>query len=276
MARRPEVPGVSEVFHARIFDYGYPTHAHDTWTVLIVDSGAISYELDRRPCGAEVATVAILPPGVTHNGKPAPGAPGFTKRVLYLDESFLPIDLVGAAVDQTNIADRALRRALVEFHEQLLAGADHIQAESSLAMIADRITRHLERNTLDPDVRDAGVAQRLRLLLDDSQSNPITLAQAAAQLDRSKPHLVRSFRAAYGVTPHAYLIGKRVEAGRKLLLDGMPPAEVAHAVGFYDQAHFSKHFKRHTSIPPGAYAHSHPANLPAAGARWTGVSSGGS
>jgi AraC-like DNA-binding protein len=35
------------------------------------------------------------------------------------------------------------------------------------------------------------------------------------------------------------------------------PAEVATAVGFYDQAHFARHFKKHTSATPASYARSH-------------------
>ena len=35
------------------------------------------------------------------------------------------------------------------------------------------------------------------------------------------------------------------------------PAEVAAAVGFYDQAHFTRHFRRHTSVTPARFARSH-------------------
>ena len=86
----PQVPGISEVFHARMVDYAYPAHCHETWAVLIVDDGAIRYDLDRRRCGAAGQTVTLLPPGVTHDGRPAPGASGFRKRELYLDGGLLP------------------------------------------------------------------------------------------------------------------------------------------------------------------------------------------
>ena len=253
-AWRPDIDAVSEVFHAHIVDYRYPVHAHDTWTVLIVDNGAISYDLDRRECGAGAQTVAILPPNVTHDGGPARGVAGFTKRVLYLDPAFLPTSLIGPAVDQTNIDDPALRRALVSFHDQLVDGPDPFRAESALALIADRLTRHLAADNASPVAPERGIARRLRELLDADAQQPITLTEAAARLGRSKPHLIRSFTAAYGLAPHAYLIGKRVEAARKLLLDGVGAAEAAVAAGFYDQAHLTRHFKRHTSVPPATYA----------------------
>ncbi|HEV7760971.1 MAG TPA: AraC family ligand binding domain-containing protein, partial [Acidimicrobiales bacterium] len=94
----PAVPGIAEVLHARLVDYAYPPHCHDTWTVLIVDDGAIRYDLDSRHCGAARQTVAVLPPGVIHDGQAAPGTVGFRKRNLYLDAGFLPAGLIGAAV----------------------------------------------------------------------------------------------------------------------------------------------------------------------------------
>jgi AraC-like DNA-binding protein len=251
-AWRPPISGISEVFHARIVNYGYPAHVHDTWTVLIVDTGAIHYELDQRRCGAFGQTVAILPPGVTHNGQPAAGASGFTKRVLYLDQDVLPIDLVGAAVDQTNIDDPALRSGLVTLHEQLVGG-DSFHAESCLALVTDRIGDHLSRRSPHPQGTEPSVARRLREMLDEADAHPVTLTEAAERLGRTKAHLVRSFTAAYGIAPHAYLISRRVDAARKLLLGGVRPADAAVAAGFYDQSHLARHFKRHTSVSPGAF-----------------------
>jgi AraC-like DNA-binding protein len=52
----------------------------------------------------------------------------------------------------------------------------------------------------------------------------------------------------------ARLAGEAEQAGWDgffgLLLQGARPAEVATAVGFYDQAHFTRHFKKHTSTTP--------------------------
>lgn len=255
--RPPGIDGISEVFHARIVDYGYPSHAHDTWTVLIVDTGAIAYDLDRRPCGAVGDTVAILPPGVVHNGQPATGAKGFVKRVLYLDQAALPLELIGPAVDRTNLDDPDLRHTIASLHDQLVVGADPFAASSALALITDRIARHLTSQTLTPGAEEPNIALALRSMLDEAGAENLSLDAAAAQLNRSKAHLIRSFTAEFGVAPHAYLIGRRVEAARKLLLAGQRPAEVATTVGFYDQAHFTRHFKRHTALPPAAFAASH-------------------
>jgi AraC-like DNA-binding protein len=257
-AWRPGVTGISEVFHARIVDYAYPAHCHDTWTVLVLDAGAISYDLDTHHCGASGQTVAILPPGVIHNGRPAPGAPGFRKRNLYLEPSFLPSDLAGAAVDRTNLADPELRAALCSLHDVLVTGEDPLDGEGRLALIGERIAAHLTPRRAVSLRPEPVLAHRLRALLDDHLPAALSLHQASLILDRSVPHLVRSFTRTFGVSPHAYVIGRRIERARRLLLTGSPPAQAAASLGFFDQAHFTRHFRRHTATSPARYAAGRP------------------
>ena len=252
----PPVPAITEVFHAHIVDWAYPPHCHDTWAVLIVDDGAISYDLDTRPRGAARRTVTILPPGVVHDGRPAPGAAGFRKRELYLRADFLPAALTGAAVDRSNIADTRLWTALAGLHDCLAHGAEPLDAEERLAMAGERIAAHLAAAARPVPEPERPIARQLRLLLDEHIVAPITLEAAAAALDRSVPHLVRSFTRQFGVSPHAYVIGRRIDAARRDLLRGAPPADVAAACGFCDQAHFTRHFKRHTSMTPARFARS--------------------
>lgn len=258
----PHIAGITEVLHARIVGFCYPMHSHDTWTVVIIDDGEICYDLDRRRCGASGAIVAVLPPGIIHNGRSADRSSAFQKRNLYLDGSFFPATLVGAGVDHTNVHDRQLRAALSGLHRVLVRGGDGMDGEARLAIIGDRLLTHLLPRAAVPRSPERASAVGLRDVLHAHIFEPITLKEAATELNRSVPHLVRSFTAAFGVSPHAYLIGQRIEASRRLLLAGGRPAEVAHAVGFFDQAHFTRHFKRHTSTSPARYASSHARALP--------------
>src|SRR5690625_2142773 len=93
-AWRPNVPGVSEVFHAHFTDHAYPSHTHDAWTLLIVDDGVVTYDLDRAEHGASDSMVTVLPPQVPHDGRSA-RAGGFRKRVVYLEADTIDSDLIG-------------------------------------------------------------------------------------------------------------------------------------------------------------------------------------
>jgi len=253
-AWRPAVPGIAEVFHAHFVEHAYPLHTHDTWTLLVVDDGVIRYDLERAHHGTTAADVTLLPPHVPHDGRSATGA-GFRKRVLYLDGGVLPDRLVGAAADLPNLRDPTLRRRIDQLHRALGEPGSGFEAESRLALICDRLTQRLRRTSpATVPARPAPIAARLRDLLDAGDRPGPTLREAADILQAHPVHLVRSFTAAYGIAPHAYLIGRRVDAARRLLLDGHTGAEAAVAAGFYDQAHLTRMFRRYLGTTPGRYA----------------------
>ncbi|MFI9152694.1 AraC family transcriptional regulator [Streptomyces sp. NPDC053367] len=253
-AWRPRVPGVVEVFHAHFTEHAYPMHVHDVWTLLIVDEGAVRYDLGRREHGTARDTVTLLPPQVPHNGSPAT-AGGFRKRVLYLDLTRLDETLIGPAVDGPDLVDPLLRRRVGRLHTALADRGDALEAESRLALIGERLRRHLRHRPEPPrPAADRGVAHRLRDLLDARLPDGVTLQEAARLLHAHPAHLVRAFTAAFGIAPHQYVMGRRVDHARRLLLSGLPAAEVAPAAGFYDQPHLTRHFKRLTGTTPGRYA----------------------
>ncbi len=245
--------GVHEVFHAHFVDYAYPPHVHDAWTVFVVDDGWIRYDLETRHRGAGGEPVTILPPHVVHDGRAA-GALGFRKRVLYLATDVLHEGLTGRAVDRPDIHDPDLRRAVHALHRALTEPDGALEAEAGLALVGDRLRTHLGDPAPEAAPPTGRLAGDLRELLDGRLFERTTLAQAGRELGASPSHLVRSFTGAFGIAPHQYVTARRIDAARKRLLGGEPIALVAAGVGFYDQAHFTRQFKRHVGTPPGRYA----------------------
>ena len=255
-AWRPPVAGVVEVFHARFTEHAYPMHVHDAWTLLIVDDGAVRYDLDRHERGTPGDTVSLLPPQVPHNGSPAT-AHGFRKRVLYLDMTQLDESFIGPAVDGPDLADPVLRRRVGQLHTALANRGDEFEAESRLAFISERLRERLRPGPAPGGTEPArGIAHDLRDLLDGRLLEGVALAEAARLLHAHPTHLVRAFSAAFGIAPHQYVTSRRVDLARRLLLDGRPPGAVATDAGFYDQSHLSRHFRRVVGIAPGRYARS--------------------
>ncbi|WP_328830094.1 AraC family transcriptional regulator [Streptomyces sp. NBC_00252] len=251
-AWRPGIPGVVEVFHAHFTEYAYPMHVHDAWTLLIVDDGAVRYDLDRHEHGTPHDTVSLLPPHVPHNGSPATPH-GFRKRVLYLDGTHLPDDLIGSAVDSPDLRDPELRLRVGQLHTALDHPGDELEAESRLSLIAERLHAHLRPSTA-PTPFAPTLARDLRELLDERVTEGIALDEAARLVHAHPAHLVRAFSGAYGIAPHQYLMSRRVDHARRLLLEGRPPGEVATVTGFYDQSHLTRHFRKLVGVTPGRYS----------------------
>ncbi|MFJ5234725.1 AraC family transcriptional regulator [Kitasatospora sp. NPDC088391] len=253
-AWRPHVPGVVEVLHAHLTEHRYPMHVHDSWTLLIVDHGAVRYDLDRHRRGTPHDTVSLLPPHVPHNGSPATDG-GFRKRVLYLEPDRIGEELIGAAVDGPDLADPLLRHRVGRLHTVLGTVGDELEAESRLALIGERLRTLLRPPQARPTApARSTLAHDLRDLLDARLTERTTLDEAAAQLHAHPAHLVRAFSTAFGLPPHQYLTARRVDRARRLLLDGHPAATVATTLGFHDQSHLTRHFRRILGTTPGRYA----------------------
>ena len=256
LAFRPGLRGVEEVLHATWKDHAYPTHTHDTWTVLLVDDGAVGYALDRRAGQAPPRSgVTVLPPHVPHDGR-ALTAGGFAKRVLYLAEDQLAPALVGRAVDAPFLDDTTPRAGVSRLDRALLRH-DLVEAESGLALTRERLTHLLSRRAAPVRPPAPLVATRARERLDADPLAPDLLTTVAAELQVSVPHLVRSFSATYGIPPHRYVLGRRLDLARRLLLTGRSAGRVAVDAGFYDQAHLTRHFRAFLGTTPGRYQRSH-------------------
>ncbi|WP_344847630.1 AraC family transcriptional regulator [Kribbella ginsengisoli] len=254
-AWRPAMDGVVEVLHAYFPSHAYPSHTHDAWTVLIVDEGAVRYDLDHREHGLAQAQVSLLPPNVPHDGRSV-HPEGFRKRVLHLDPDRLGgAGLVGAAVDTPEYVDPVLRQRIHQLHGVLVDGREDLEAQSRLTLIEERLQQHLRQQVIDPpDRRDAAVATKLREVLDGHLLQGITLDEASKLVHAHPVHLVRAFSREYGMPPHRYLTGRRVELARRYLLEGRPAAEVAVLAGFYDQSHLNRHFRKMLGVSPSRFA----------------------
>lgn len=230
------------MFHAHFTEHAYPQHTHDAWTLLIIDDGAVRYDLDRREHGALQSLITLLPPQVAHDGRSARSG-GFRKRVVYLEPDVIGAELIGRAVDHPEFADPRLRQRIDQLHAVLAERDDPLHAASRLALITERLRWHLlgrpESSGLRSEPPSGPLAARLRELLDEHLVDGVDLAETAAALQTSSTHLIRSFTRAYGLPPHRYLTGRRVDRARRLLLAGMPIAAAATGSGFYDQAHLT-------------------------------------
>jgi AraC-like DNA-binding protein len=82
----------------------------------------------------------------------------------------------------------------------------------------------------------------------------IELARLAALAHLSLCRFATVFRTQVGMSPYRYVCSTRIRHAQTLLRQGLPASVVAGEVGFFDQSHFSRHFKNHCGMTPGAFA----------------------
>jgi AraC-like DNA-binding protein len=161
-------------------------------------------------------------------------------------------------LDLRSSADTAieqLSRALLNTHEMDGAFGD-LYADAVGLAIAARLLGHGDRCDPFQPKRSCGALPKWRLkrvidYIDANLDEPITLADLAAATVLSPMHFAAQFRMSMGVRPHEYLLRRRIERARELLLQpGLSIVDVALTVGFQTQSHFTTVFKRFVGDTP--------------------------
>ena len=258
------MPGV-DLLRARYVTHRYARHAHETYTLALIEAGVEEFQHDGSLLRAGPGTVALLNPEVVHTGHAA-RPEGWSYRVLYPAVSV--VRTVSAELGagrgtprfrETVVADPRSARLVRAAHRAAEQG-DPLASSSLLhAALAGLLREHAGGGQPPagplpgrPAVRQAADLLHARL------TDPPTLAELAALTGLGTYALLRAFRAETGLPPHAYLNQARVREARRLLDQGVPPAAAAAEAGFADQAHLTRHFKRIVGVPPGAYQRDRP------------------
>jgi AraC family transcriptional regulator len=99
--------------------------------------------------------------------------------------------------------------------------------------------------------------RRARQVADYIEANleqALTLEELAREMHLSGYHLLRQFKLCFDVAPHRYVINRRLERAKELLAKGdLPIKEIAMRVGFSDQPHMTRVFRRFLKTTPSAY-----------------------
>ncbi|GAB7527058.1 helix-turn-helix domain-containing protein [Paraburkholderia sp. 2C] len=184
---------------------------------------------------------------------------------------FLPSDLVESAYGSLRANASALRLedpafrvdpALVPIARTLAATRNDDRQDNVVSVngIVQEVLHHvLSRYAHErPGASDArGLSEpRMRRVVDYIDANlaePITLQDIARHAGLSRMHFAAQFRLAMGCTPHSFLRMRRIERAKTLLMQGIPIVDVALAVGFQGQAHFTAVFKELDGRSPGRW-----------------------
>jgi len=99
--------------------------------------------------------------------------------------------------------------------------------------------------------------RRVRDYIDAHLGDSIELVQLSGIAGLSMFHFARQFKHSEGMSPHYYLVSRRVERAKELLAGtNLSLSEIAFAVGFADQSHLTRHFRQIAHTTPGQFRRS--------------------
>jgi AraC family transcriptional regulator len=96
--------------------------------------------------------------------------------------------------------------------------------------------------------------RRVRDYIEEHLSNRILVSNLSDIVQRSEAHFARAFKKTFGISPHAYVLRRRVEkASHLMLVSDDSLSDIALACGMTDQAHLCKIFRQMTGSTPAAW-----------------------
>ncbi|MDX7901000.1 AraC family transcriptional regulator [Aeromonas media] len=235
----------------------YDKHSHPHFSIGAITGGHSHYLNQRSLQEVGPGSLVLMNPEEVHACNPIADQP-WSYLMFYLDTDWLRSQQEEAGLgsefrpfDMTASRDPLLYRGLQHLHHQLVEAPDPLAREVACHLFSRQLLARLTPARWDD--RPPQHLQRAAELMQDDSASPLSLSQLSAVAGLTPSHFVRAFSHHYGMTPHAYLLDRRIRHARTLLRQGQPLAEVALASGFADQAHFQRQFKRRVAATPGQY-----------------------
>jgi AraC-like DNA-binding protein len=243
----------------------YAPHSHSTASVGLILGGQSDYRNGQKRAKIGPGTVVLMDPEQVHACNPQDDQP-WSYLMVYLDPQWLaslhqdvPWHEAEAATLPAFSSILSRQPAVVEALQQVyrLLGQKNpprLALESQITGLFSDLVGQLLPPAAPQMAQDPTALVQAAAYIADCWDQRVSLDDLCQVSGLSASHLIRCFKACYGMTPHAYLNNHRINRAKGLLRHGYPLAETALAAGFADQAHFQRVFKRLTAATPGTYA----------------------
>lgn len=251
-----------ETIRAHFTGHAYDAHWHDSYLVGVTEAGIQQFHSGRVTYRSTPGKVFTLVPGEVHDGE-AVDQHGFTYRMLYIPPALLhqtiPEIFANAPEDRELVfpdilfRDDALAAATLQAFAAMHRQEGRMVKDYAMQQLIAQLTRRFPWRKKPFLAGNKPAVHLARDFLHDMAAEDIGLSELAAVAGMDRFQLNRQFQACYGMPPHAYLVQIRLVNARKLLSQGILPADAAALSGFADQSHLGRWFKRAYRLTPAAY-----------------------
>lgn len=230
----------------------YELHTHAEYSIGLVDEGEASYQLGKTQHAITTGDLVTIDANAVHACNPH--SEHWSYRMLFIEPAYLnelfaqsdkPLKVAQAYQRQPNLS-----ATFDELFTSLVEDEPALVVESQLVALCTPLWKPLEQT---PQVIELAGLQRVKALLQEQSEQDFSLQVLSQIAGLNSYQLVRHFKKVYGLPPHAFQLDTRIQRAKPLLRQGVSLSQVALDLGFADQAHFQRHFKKRLALTPKSY-----------------------
>jgi AraC-like DNA-binding protein len=226
-----------EIFEGEISSHEYPWHFHNGYTFILVEKGSICYEFQDKSIVVKADELFIIEPLKVHRN--IINEHTVYKAIFIPQEYFKGFEKNKVVILKVN--DSKLIHGIYCLFNQIKLKYRSKQLEETISEICNFIRDiRYEQDLVSHTSRSIVPQVNYHSTLDE-------LAEAAHV---SKFHFQRKFKKDYGLTIGQLKLQEKTTKAKDLLQNGRLSTDVAYELGFFDQSHFIKYFKKMWAITP--------------------------
>lgn len=232
--------------------HAYKDHLHQELSIGYIEKGSTILNVNGKNHYIKAREAVIIYPYVSHKCQPV-DINDWAFTMIYIDNEFCK-GILDNLVTKNSIGIKKLGdyefnkiKHLSDVVKSDIGGFDkEVELTSTLIELF---------NTYDIDItlQNSKKINSIKTYIEEHFLETLQLRDMEEEFNINKFSLIRNFKSKFNTTPNAYQLQLKVNYGKQLLKDNDNIVDIALKAGFYDQAHFTKEFKKSYGVTPLQY-----------------------
>ncbi len=247
----------------KVSDSCYIKHSHDTVSIGANEDGATELTCKDDICRLDVGSLLLINPFEVHCCNPIKNQ-ARTYHMMFLDPKWcykIQKDIFQEDIKEfvpfkkTILKSQKLYEEYIQTNKFLYTNSFYLEKEEKLLNFLMKIfsTECSIKEDIYNKKGDDKIFKKTKEFIDKNINENITLLEIENEVKVNQYKIIRIFKDKIYLTPHAYLMNSKINKAKELIKKGVDISDVYFLLGFFDQSHFIRNFKKIVAVTPKQY-----------------------